>query len=235
MFFFPYRVDLSLNHIPLLTILLSIICIFIYGNQVSSEELLHTNTLDFCTHVENKNFDESIKLISGNNSTNNCANVLLSIHRAQNKSEHINKIVKTANNTDNTIDIEQIRNALVNEYSAFTNTTPLTLTSRIQYSPSTYHVLNMISASFAHGNIYHLIGNLIFFYAFAASIEIIVGWKKYLFSVLTLCIGTNLSYSISTIHDSNALPTIGLSGVVMGMIGLFAFLMPTVRIKCILF
>lgn len=100
------------------------------------------------------------------------------------------------------------------------------------YEPDSFKLKNMITAAFAHGSWSHVIGNLFFFFAFAAAVELALGIVAYTLIFLALAIGTHLAYSYSLYGVADALPTLGLSGVVMGMIGLFAYLMPTVKIRC---
>jgi membrane associated rhomboid family serine protease len=90
----------------------------------------------------------------------------------------------------------------------------------------------MITAAFAHGSWDHLLGNLFFFFAFAASVEMILGMLSYVLIFATLAVGTHLSYSLAMMNVNDALPTLGLSGVVMGMIGVFVYLMPKINIRC---
>lgn len=107
------------------------------------------------------------------------------------------------------------------------------VTAYIWYDPVSWNPLSMITASFAHGGWFHLIGNLVFFLAFAPALEILIGSKlRYLGFMLFVSIIVGVSYSLSIlIGASQSLPTLGLSGVVMGMIGLAAFLMPRARIR----
>ena len=89
----------------------------------------------------------------------------------------------------------------------------------------------MLSSSFSHGSWQHLGFNLLFFYVFAASIELIVGLLVFPLIILTMCITTSVAYSYGLFGTNATLPTVGLSGVVMGMMAMLAVLMPHVRIK----
>lgn len=106
-------------------------------------------------------------------------------------------------------------------------------TEMMLYYPQSWNPVKMLTASLAHGSWLHIFGNLIFFLAFAPALEILVGNKlRYLSIILFISIVVGVAYSISTLIGMSApLPTLGLSGVVMGMIGLSAFLMPKARIK----
>lgn len=79
----------------------------------------------------------------------------------------------------------------------------------------------------------HIIGNLIFFFAFAAAIETLLGSKLHFIGfMLLVALITDITYSLSIlIGSSPPLPSLGLSGVVSGVIGLSGFLMPHARIR----
>lgn len=238
MFFFPYKADILLNRIPLLTILISILCLFIFGSQVSSDKKLLVNAETYCSKINNTNFYLSIEKITGGRSIESCAGVLAGIHSAQGNIELINRLAEAAEGftrKGKEEGVNYIVSSLSDEYLKYSKSAPFSLTSELQYEPNSFDPVTMISSSFAHADIFHLLGNLVFFFAFAAAIEIVVGWIKYLLVTLFLSVGVSISYTMSELSNVDALPTLGLSGVVMGMIGLFAYLMPTVRIRCILF
>jgi membrane associated rhomboid family serine protease len=69
---------------------------------------------------------------------------------------------------------------------------------------------------------------------FAATVEIIVGIVLYLGVFVILAIGTHVVYSLAMIMQVDPLPTLGLSGVIMGMVALFTFFIPTAHIRCFL-
>jgi membrane associated rhomboid family serine protease len=50
--------------------------------------------------------------------------------------------------------------------------------------------------------------------------------------IATLAVSTSLAYSYSVAGSADALPTLGLSGVVMGMIAFVATVLPTLGIRC---
>ena len=79
----------------------------------------------------------------------------------------------------------------------------------------------------------HLIGNMIFYLAFAPALEILLANKiRYIWIMLFVSFVVGVSYSVSSLFGSSEpLPSLGFSGVVMGMIGLSAYLMPMARIR----
>ena len=110
-------------------------------------------------------------------------------------------------------------------------TTPIT--ESLLYYPDSWNPLSMVSAVFAHAGSWHLLGNLVFFMAFAPALEILVGSSpRYIGFMLFVALVTGISYSLWTaINAAEPVPTLGFSGVVMGVIGLSAYLMPQARIR----
>ena len=103
----------------------------------------------------------------------------------------------------------------------------------LMYYPESWNPVKMITSALAHADWYHLIGNMIFYLAFAPALEVLLGSKiRYIWIMLFLSFVVGISYSISTlIGSASPLPSLGFSGVVMGMIGLSAYLMPKARIR----
>lgn len=101
------------------------------------------------------------------------------------------------------------------------------------YYPDSWNPLSMVTAVFAHAGFWHLLGNLVFFLAFAPALEILVGsTPRYIGFMLFLALVTGISYSLWTVVNlAEPVPTLGFSGVVMGMTGLSAYLMPQARIR----
>ena len=90
----------------------------------------------------------------------------------------------------------------------------------------------MLTSSFAHGSWGHIIFNLIFFIAFATTVEALVGRIGFVIFILinSLVIGFTDSI-VSALADAHHW-TLGLSGVVMGVMGAHAFLLPRGKIRC---
>ncbi|MCP3689701.1 MAG: rhomboid family intramembrane serine protease, partial [Gammaproteobacteria bacterium] len=107
------------------------------------------------------------------------------------------------------------------------------VTQMLWYVPQSWNPLTMVTSSLAHANWLHLLGNLAFFLAFAPALEALIGNRlRHLWIMLFISLVVGISYSASfLISNSEPLPTLGLSGVVTGMIGLSAYLMPHARIR----
>lgn len=112
----------------------------------------------------------------------------------------------------------------------------LPITPALWYSPDSWNPLRMISAALLHADFLHLLGNAIFFLAFAPALEILVGnWLRFVGFMIAVALASKIAYSLAVAAGfAPPVPTLGLSGVVMGMIGLSAYLMPRARIRVLL-
>lgn len=239
MFFFPFKANLTLNRIPFITIIICVLCILVYVNQVRSNEAVLKSATDFCLNINNIEFEVSLKKITDEDIITGCVHVLFALHSAQGDPAYVQFLAKNADafhDMGRESGEQLIINSIKDEYFKFNLKAPKLLTTDLQYEPQSYNPARMLTSSFAHADIYHLLGNLAFFFAFAASIEIVIGWLKYILVFTLLSFFESLGYSLSLMGGGEALlPTIGLSGVVMGMIGMFAYLMPFIGIRCIVF
>ena len=107
------------------------------------------------------------------------------------------------------------------------------ITESLVYHPDSWNPFKMLSSSMIHGDLLHLLGNMIFFLAFAPALELLVGSTiRYLWIMVFISFVVGFSYSISIlIGGSQPIPTLGFSGVVMGTMGLAAYMMPQARIR----
>jgi len=69
--------------------------------------------------------------------------------------------------------------ALLGAYRSFKSMAPSNLTASLWYTPGSWNPMRMVTAAFAHGSWSHLIGNLLFFFAFSATIEILLGFTLF--------------------------------------------------------
>ncbi|VAW58133.1 hypothetical protein MNBD_GAMMA11-722 [hydrothermal vent metagenome] len=238
MLFFPYRSDITLSRLPFLTLFISIACLFIYWQQSSGDNKLAQYTQSFCEQQKGRIHTLVLNKIATSNKIEKnkiCGILYSSIHFSENTSDRIDEISESTTkfstkNLENTH--TYIAEFLNKKYTQFKSSVPDSLTRKLYYEPASFNVINMLTSSFAHGSWMHVIGNLFFFFAFSATVEIILGVIFYPLIIIALAIGTNLVYSIALLSAPQALPTLGLSGVVMGMMGLFAYFIPRARIRC---
>ena len=99
----------------------------------------------------------------------------------------------------------------------------------LSYFPETFNVGTMFTSVFAHADLWHLLGNLFFFYSFARTIETQLSIVGFLFAFVLFVFATNIAFSLTATSE---IPTVGLSGVVWGFMGIFLLRYPTESIEC---
>ena len=100
----------------------------------------------------------------------------------------------------------------------------------LAYDARSFDVLKMFTSVFTHADIWHLLGNLFFFYCFARTIETRISAAGYVVAFVMFVLVTNIAFSISA--GSAQMSTVGLSGVVWGFMGIYLFRYPKDYIDC---
>ena len=235
--FFPYRAQIQLQRIPVLTILVGLLCIGVFVAQSNSERALKDAAVAHCDQEEGRGFRQALQRVAGSNDPQTCVALMLALANSGDERAALGRIVEqlgTGSRLGEQSLATYYEQSLLDSYRTFRRSTPGNLTARLAYPPESWNPLRMLSAAVAHGSWSHLIGNLIFFYAFAATVEMLLGPLLYLGVLVILALGTHSVYSLAMMNSTLALPTVGLSGVVMGMIALFVYFLPQARIRCIL-
>src|SRR5919108_1352414 len=91
----------------------------------------------------------------------------------------------------------------------------------------------ILSSMFLHGGWFHLIGNMWFLWVFGNNVEDSMGHMRYLFFYL-LC-GLAAAATQTFINPASALPMVGASGAISGVMGAYIVLYPRVRVHMLIF
>ncbi len=236
MVLFPYKADVELSRWPTITMAVCAICIWVFVRQEISEHAYRSSLMDYCNHEITRD-DRLVMHYLGGPQGRHICDVMLEIRAAPNRaaairglSEHARQVPFYRNPADST---DYIANALTESSRRFERAVPPNLTERLQYDPNGLNVWRMVTAAFSHADWWHLTSNLVFFFAFAASVEVIAGHGYFFGFILLSAIGTHLAYRYSVSGAADALPTIGLSGVVMATMAFLATVIPALRIRCV--
>jgi membrane associated rhomboid family serine protease len=90
-----------------------------------------------------------------------------------------------------------------------------------------------ISSMFLHGGWLHLIGNMWFLWVFGNNVEDSMGHVRY-FVFYLLC-GLAAAAAQTMVNPSSAIPMVGASGAIGGVMGAYVVLYPRVRVHMIVF
>jgi membrane associated rhomboid family serine protease len=86
---------------------------------------------------------------------------------------------------------------------------------------------------FMHGGFFHLFGNMLYLWIFGNNIEDSLGHVRFIFFYL-LC-GVIAAYSHALSAPGSAIPMIGASGAVSGILGAYLLLFPYARVHTLIF
>src|SRR5271170_1695128 len=92
------------------------------------------------------------------------------------------------------------------------------------------HVFNFITYAFLHANALHLIGNMIFLYAFGNNVNDRMGQIGYLGFYLSGAVVSGITFCLT-----DNLPIIGASGAVAAVTGAYLVLLPRSNITVVYF
>jgi len=98
---------------------------------------------------------------------------------------------------------------------------------------SGHHLITVLTAMFMHGSWSHIIGNMIFLWAFGPEIEDAMGRGRYLLFYLAGCLVAMLAQILADPHST--VPNLGASGAIAAVMGAFIVTYPRDRIKAVLF
>ncbi len=95
------------------------------------------------------------------------------------------------------------------------------------------HWFTPLTSMFLHGGWLHLIGNMWFLWLFGNNVEDSMGHGRYL--VFYLMCGLAAAAAQTLVNPTSALPMVGASGAISGVIGAYIVLYPRVRIHMLIF
>ncbi len=90
--------------------------------------------------------------------------------------------------------------------------------------PSQLRLTTLLTSLFLHGGWLHIIGNMMFLWAFGKSLEDAMGHGKFLAFYLLCGIAGGLVHSI--FHPYSTIPSIGASGAIAGVMGAYLITFP---------
>lgn len=90
------------------------------------------------------------------------------------------------------------------------------------------HALPFVSSLFLHGGFFHLVANMWSFWIFGDNVEGRMGPLRFLFFYLACGLAASLSHAYWS--PASAVPVVGASGAISGVMGAYLYLFPRARI-----
>jgi len=97
------------------------------------------------------------------------------------------------------------------------------------FIPAEFSFVTVISSMFLHGDIYHLFGNMLFLWIAGDNIEGRLGHIGYFLFYIAAGIVATLAHYVSDV--ASAIPSLGASGAISGVLGAYFILCARNRIK----
>ncbi len=233
----PLKAELRLAYIPVVTYAIVLICIIIYAFQANNNKEIYKSAQAYCSGINNYKTEYN-ELDILKNYPYQCVGRLSSYYGFANKKYIPDFFLKDYKYVSPHFKEYypygyQDALALLNNHLArFSEHAPMNLDGALVYDPSTLNIFTMVTSVLSHGSFLHLFFNLVFFLAFAPALEALVGNRWHFLGVVALMIvGTNLVYALAMLGADYPTPTLGLSGIVSGMMGFAASFMPKARIR----
>ena len=95
-----------------------------------------------------------------------------------------------------------------------------------------HHWVTILTAMFMHAGWMHIIGNMVFLWAFGPEVEDAMGWPRYL--AFYLLSGLAASLAQIALMPSSTIPNLGASGAIAGVMGAFLVTYPRDQIRTLL-
>lgn len=235
MFFLPFRMDINRQGIPVITFLICIICIGVFVFQTLNHQKRTKQIYTFCEvdlHATDKKLVNQVAPVS---KMPPCYALFEALRDAQHPDKELERLLAVAQtkgslSSKKHMDLAQSRLTELSE--RYNRWTPKSLTQKLKYDAKEKNVINMLTSKFAHADVGHIFGNLLFFYIFAASVEMVLGSLGFTAFFLGTSLATSLTYSayLHKLEDTRA--TIGLSGVVAAMVVALAIMIPKAKVRC---
>lgn len=92
---------------------------------------------------------------------------------------------------------------------------------------------NFLSSMFMHGDIMHIFGNMLFLWIFGDNLENLLGHLR--FAIFYLVCGIAAALAQVVMEPSSAIPMLGASGAISGVLGGYLLLFPQRRVRAIIF
>jgi membrane associated rhomboid family serine protease len=93
--------------------------------------------------------------------------------------------------------------------------------------------LTLITCQFLHGGLAHIFGNMLFLWIFGNNIEDQLGHVKYL--IFYLACGALAALSQWFFSTQSAIPSLGASGAIAGVLGAYILRFPHARVRTLVF
>ena len=220
----PLRPRIKLTRFPWLTLLITATCVAVFMSQVRNQKAIHLNATNYCTPKVTRVIE--IGQMQYSKRSDKCPNILLGIYLTPHPENQLQQYLDALHEAGDDKEADTFKLY----YDGYLSQAPRYLTSSLWHSRGSWNPVTMVTSTLSHSNWDHLIANLFFFLSFSLIVETVLGIGLYIFAYLAMALGIGAMDNF--VHlGIESLPTLGLSGVIMGMMVLAAYFAPKARIN----
>jgi pentatricopeptide repeat protein len=119
-------------------------------------------------------------------------------------------------------------NTIVYIYFAWIRGNYQEFVTQFGFIPGQYHILTVFTSMFLHGDIFHLVGNMLYLWIYGDNVEAKFGKVRFLLFYLASGV---VAHGLQTSFSTNLqIPNIGASGAIAGVLGAYLVLFPRAKI-----
>ena len=233
--FVPIKPDFRLTRFPWLTSIVCVLCMLVFWEQLLDRHEYDEAVQAFCDQPRSRIEGMVFKEIHENNQLIYCddiAFILLNAPVERRALEQLMGGLEPIAGFDATETRRYVTAMLREEVTLYRQMVPPDPNDGLAYYTETWNPVTMVTSTFAHGGWAHIIFNLLFFFAFGTMVEMLIGRIAYVGLFLAVAFICGIFTSVSAVMNGVHVSSVGLSGFVMGMIGLSAYLLPSGLVLC---
>ena len=223
--FLPVKADFTLPAWPVLTVLVCLVCFGVFLKQESDWRAFSLSVDRYCAKPQSHLKQMVMTRVDSLHKAEYCGEVMYHLSQSDDSARDIADIavtIKPLSGFSGPDSREYVAQMLTDELRYFESIVKDDPGNNYAYNTESWNPLRMLLSSFAHGGWGHLIFNLIFFFAFAATVEALIGPVAFFLFIIINSLIIGVTDSVVSTLIANHHWTLGLSGVVMGAMGLFA-------------
>jgi len=218
-----------------LTVVICALCIAVFLHQISTWDEYESAYTSFCAEPKGRLTEMVMVRIAGSDSDSACFDVLLDIDTSPDPAATIQKMADDMRPLVGLSPEDSrlyVLDKLTEQFRLYQIRVPTYPDNEFAYYTGSWNPVTMVTSSFTHGSWSHIIFNLIFFFAFATTVEVLIGGFSFIMVIIAISLFSGAFSTMAAGLIGTHYSTLGLSGVVMGMIGLNAYLLPSGTIRC---
>jgi membrane associated rhomboid family serine protease len=209
--------------------------VLVFSSQLTNEYEYRSAVDDFCSMPRSRIENMVLEQIHRNHGFEYCDDIAYAMLHAEDEQKIIEQLMsgmRPLSGFDMVESREYVAGMLRDELRQYRQMVPPDPDDGLAYYSESWNPVTMVTSIFAHGGWSHIVFNLIFFLAFGTMVEMLISTFSFFTLILVVSLVTGVFTSLSALANGQMVSSVGLSGIVMGMMGLSAFLLPRGKIRC---